>query len=127
VLPKGTTTIPQITSVTKTNSLASHVTTQASAIPGDATIVTSRWNRYCKIYGVFTLDASTACAGTSKEAFEGAYSAGYNYNFVTNGTDVVITFELLDDKTGFSPQVYFQAPDQFIPMSNPSGQIYKAT
>jgi hypothetical protein len=41
---------------------------------------------------------------------------------------VVITFELLDtDKTGFSPQVYFQAPDQFIPMSNPSGQIYKAT
>jgi hypothetical protein len=38
--------------------------------------------------------------GTSKEAFEGAYSAGYNYNFVTNGTDVVITFELLDtDKT----------------------------
>jgi hypothetical protein len=31
------------------------------------------------------------------------------------------------DKTGFSPQVYFQAPDQFIPMSNPSGQIYKAT
>jgi hypothetical protein len=31
------------------------------------------------------------------------------------------------DKTGFSPQVYFQAPDQFIPMSNPSGQVYKAT
>jgi hypothetical protein len=49
----------------------------------------------------FTLDASTACR-TSKEAFEGAYSAGYNYNFVTNGTDVVITFELLDTdkKTG---------------------------
>jgi hypothetical protein len=47
-------------------------------------------------------------------------------NFVTNGTDVVITFELLEIKR-FSPQVYFQAPDQFIPMSNPSGQIYKAT
>jgi hypothetical protein len=36
---------------------------------------------------------------------------------------VVITFELLDTEKGFSPQVYFQA-DQFIPMSNPSGQIY---
>jgi hypothetical protein len=33
----------------------------------------------------------------------------------------------LDTDVGFSPQVYFQAPDQFIPMSNPSGQIYKAT
>jgi hypothetical protein len=130
VLPKGTTTIPQVTSVTKTNGSATHVTTQASALPGDATVdVTSQDGTVTARYTVsFTLDASTACTGTSKEAFEGAYSAGYNYNFVTNGTDVVITFELLDtDKTGFSPQVYFQSPDQFIPMSNPSGQVYKAT
>jgi hypothetical protein len=130
VLPKGTTTIPQVTSVTKTNGSASHVTTQASALPGDATVVvTSQDGTVTSKYTVsFTLDASTACTGTSTEAFEGAYSAGYNYNFVTNGTDVVITFELLDtDKTGFSPQVYFQSPDQFIPMSNPSGQVYKAT
>jgi hypothetical protein len=130
VLPKGTTTIPQITSVTKTNSLGSHVITQASALPGDAMVeVTSQDGTVTAKYTVsFTLDASTACAGTSTEAFEGSYSAGYKYNFVTSGPDVIITFELLDtDKAGFSPQVYFEAPPEFINMTNPSGQIYKAT
>lgn len=43
VLPKGTTTIPQITAVTKTNSSATHVITQALALPGGATVdVTSQ-------------------------------------------------------------------------------------
>ncbi|MFT6747398.1 MAG: hypothetical protein ACJAZ2_001750 [Glaciecola sp.] len=130
VLPKGTTTIPQITSVTKTNSSGSHVITQAAALPGDATVVvTSQDGSVTATYTVsFTVDASTACAGTSKEASEGTYSTGYKYNFVTSGTDVMITFELLDtDKAGFSPQVYFQAPEKFVNMTNPSGQIYKAT
>jgi hypothetical protein len=61
VLPKGTTTIPQITSVTKTNSLASHVNNSSIAIPGDATVVvTSQDGTVTAKYTVsFTLDAST--------------------------------------------------------------------
>jgi hypothetical protein len=36
-------------------------------------------------------------------------------------------FELLDTDKRALVLRYFQAPDKFIPMSNPSGQIYKAT
>jgi hypothetical protein len=75
----------------------------------------------------FTLDASTACAGTSKEALKERILL-YNYNFVTNGTDVVITFELLDtDKTYLVLRYIFRRQINLFLMSNPSGQIYKAT
>jgi beta-glucanase (GH16 family) len=36
------------------------------------------------------------CSGTSASALEGSFSLGYNYTFETAGTDVKITFELLD-------------------------------
>jgi hypothetical protein len=45
-------------------------------------------------------NTSTDCTGTASEASQGTFSAGYNYSFVTTGTDVAISFEMLDDKTG---------------------------
>jgi hypothetical protein len=126
VLPKGTTTIPQISSVTKTNSLASAVITQAPALPGDATVVvTSQDASTTKTYTVsFSVDTNTPCAGLSTEALEGTFSVGYNYSFVTSGADVLVTFEILDtDKPGLNPQLYI-APSTFLNMVNPSGQTY---
>src|SRR5690606_7768301 len=45
---------------------------------------------------------SAECSGTSTEAGEGTFDTGYRYSFKTaeNGKDVVIEFELLDDKVG---------------------------
>jgi hypothetical protein len=132
VLPKGTTTIPQITSATKSESGASTVITQAAQLPGDATVVvTSEDTSTQKTYTIsFSVDTNTACAGNGSEAVEGTYSVGYNYNFETLETgnkDVKITFELLDsDKTGYVPQVFI-APSTFINMTLESGQIYTAT
>ncbi|PWJ42906.1 InlB B-repeat-containing protein [Sediminitomix flava] len=46
-------------------------------------------------------NSNTACNGVSTEVVEGdALSLGYNYNFVTTGTTVDVTFELLDEQVG---------------------------
>lgn len=47
-----------------------------------------------------TENTNTECAGTSTEASDGSFSAGYNYEFTTSGTDVTVSFELLDSKDG---------------------------
>ncbi|MFA5045029.1 MAG: glycosyl hydrolase [Paludibacter sp.] len=45
-------------------------------------------------------NTNTDCAGTTSVASQGNFSVGYNYTFQTSGTDVNISFELLDDKSG---------------------------
>lgn len=45
-------------------------------------------------------NTNTDCAGTASEASQGSFTVGYKYSFVTTGTDVAISFEILDDKTG---------------------------
>jgi hypothetical protein len=58
----------------------------------------------------------TDCSGFTDEASEGTYSTGINYAFTSSGTDVLVSFELLDtDKTGFSPQIHFP-PSTFVNM-----------
>jgi len=45
------------------------------------------------------VSTNTECAGTASNAQDGSFSVGYKYGFQTIGTDVKITFELLDPKT----------------------------
>ena len=72
------------------------------------------------------LNRLSTCSGTTTEATEGAFSVGLNYEFVTNGTDVTITFTLLDtDKAGLNPEL-FTAPSTFLPMSI-NGSTYSVT
>jgi endoglucanase Acf2 len=53
-----------------------------------------------------TANLNTDCAGTASEASQGTFSVGYKYGFVTTGTDVTVSFELLDDKTGVVAYVW---------------------
>ena len=72
------------------------------------------------------LNLISTCSGTSTEAAEGTFSQGLNYEFVTNGADVTITFVLLDtDKPGLNPELFI-APSTFTPMSN-NGTSYSVT
>jgi len=72
------------------------------------------------------LNRLSTCSGTTIEAAEGTFSQGLDYEFVTNGTDVVITFTLLDtDKAGLNPEL-FTAPSTFLPMSI-NGSTYSVT
>ena len=69
-------------------------------------------------------DTSTPCSGFSTQALEGTFSVGYNYSFVTSGSEVLVTFEILDtDKQGLSPQLFIE-PSTFLNMANPSGKTY---
>lgn len=68
------------------------------------------------------------CSGTSSIAQTGSFSIGYNYAFETLGTDVKITFELLDtDKVGVVAFLWKQTPFAETQMTNVSGTIFTKT
>lgn len=70
-----------------------------------------------------TLESTNnACNGTSAEPSQGSFSVGYNYSFSTSGTDVNISFELLDDKSDVMAYLW-NTTSGFVetPMSNKNG------
>ncbi len=68
------------------------------------------------------------CTGTDSQATQGSFSLGYKYAFETIGTDVKITFELLDtDKTGVVAYLWKQSPFSESQMTNVSGNIFTKT
>lgn len=77
------------------------------------------------------LNATTSsipqCAGTDSQASENSFTKGYNYNFQTIGTDVKITFELLDERIGVVAFLRRQSPFSETQMTNVSGQIFSHT
>ncbi|WP_139956880.1 T9SS type A sorting domain-containing protein [Flavicella sediminum] len=129
VLPKGTTSIPQITTATKSQSGANAVITQATQLPGDATVVvTSEDTNTVKTYTIsFSVDTNTPCEGNSTESQQGEFAVGYNYSFETLGNgDVRISFELLDDVEGIVGFLWEESPFSETGMTNTSGSIYSA-
>jgi beta-glucanase (GH16 family) len=67
------------------------------------------------------------CTGTDSQSSESSFIVGYKYNFQTIGTDVKITFELLDDKVGVVAFLRKQSPFTETQMTNVSGQIFTQT
>jgi endoglucanase Acf2 len=74
-----------------------------------------------------TANLNTECSGSSFEASEGTFSIGYKYSFVTTGTDVKITFELLDDKSGLNAYLWKKDPFAETKMTSVSGKIFTIT
>jgi endo-1,3(4)-beta-glucanase len=81
-----------------------------------------------------TLQASTLantnseCNGSESAATQGSFSVGYTYGFVTNGSNVTITFELLDsDKTDVAAYLWRQTPFSETAMSVISGNKFSKT
>ncbi|MEN8248866.1 MAG: glycosyl hydrolase [Bacteroidota bacterium] len=72
-------------------------------------------------------DTNTECSGSTFLAQLGSFDVGYNYNFETIGTDVKITFELLDEKEGVFAYLWKESPFSEISMSHVSGNIFTAT
>ena len=73
-------------------------------------------------------NTNTACAGTSSAAEQGSFSTGYTYAFETSGTNVTITFELLDsDKSDVVAYLWRQTPFAESPMNNTSGLTFSST
>jgi beta-glucanase (GH16 family) len=75
-----------------------------------------------------TTSGVSGCTGTSTSAQQGAFSIGYTHTFETIGTDVKITFEMLDtDKVGVVAYLWKQSPFTETPMTNVSGNIFTKT
>lgn len=74
--------------------------------------------------------AGSGCVEASKVALEGVFTVGYKTTFETIGTDVKITFELLDtDKSGVVAFLRKQgdSPSLETSMTNVSGNIFTKT
>lgn len=75
-----------------------------------------------------TTTAVLQCSGTDTQAQQGSFSLGYNYTFETIGTDVKITFELLDtNRVGVVAYLWKQSPFTEVQMTNVSGLIFTKT
>ena len=77
-------------------------------------------------------DSSTPCEGSSSDAQGGQFEIGYNYTFETlpSGTEVKITFELLDQGRGLAFINLWRNPTdgfEFTGMALVSGQKYEST
>lgn len=71
---------------------------------------------------------STGCSGIDTIATQGSFTTGYNYAFETLGTDVKITFSLLDtDKVGVVAYLWKQNPFSETQMTNVSGTTFTKT
>lgn len=71
---------------------------------------------------------TSGCTGTDIEAQQGSFSIGYNYAFETLGTDVKITFEMLDtDKVGVVAYLWRQTPFSEVQMTNVTGNKFTKT
>lgn len=75
-----------------------------------------------------TTTGTIGCSGTDTIATQGSFSTGYNFAFETIGTNVKITFELLDtDKVGVVAYLWKQSPFSEVQMTNVSGNTFTKT
>lgn len=73
-------------------------------------------------------NTNSECSGTSSDSIDGTFSTGYSYEFVTNGSNVTFTFELLDaEKTGVIAYLWRQTPFSETQMSLVSGKKFTKT
>ena len=75
-----------------------------------------------------TTTGTLGCSGSDTESQQGSFSTGYNYTFETIGTDVKITFQMLDtDKIGVVAYLWRQNPFTEYQMTNISGNTFTYT
>lgn len=74
-----------------------------------------------------TLDevGNTSCFGESDIATQGTITTGYTYSFETNGSDVIIEFELLDQKQDLLAYLWRESPFQETSMTKIEGQRFR--
>jgi endoglucanase Acf2 len=74
-----------------------------------------------------TIAPSMVCETTSTEASQGSFSLGYIATFETVGSNVTITFELLDDKSGVIAYLFKKSPFSETSMQNVGGKKFSFT
>jgi endoglucanase Acf2 len=73
------------------------------------------------------VNTNTECSGTSFEAAQGSFITGYNYSFRTVGTDVIVTFELLDTRSDLKGYAWTYNPNFAEVAMTGSGKVFTKT
>ena len=74
-----------------------------------------------------TISPLMSCTTTSTVAAQGSFTVGYKCTFETVGTDVTVTFEMLDEKSGVIAYLWKETPFGESAMTNVSGRIFSTT
>jgi len=74
-----------------------------------------------------TIAPLMSCTSTSTDAAQGSFTVGYKCTYETVGTDVNVTFELLDKQPGLIAYLWKETPFAESAMTNVSGNIFTAT
>lgn len=74
-----------------------------------------------------TISPIMLCTGTSTEASQGTFTDGYNWSYETVGTNVIVQFELIDNKPGVVAYLWQQNPFMEFPMTHVSGRLFTYT
>jgi len=74
-----------------------------------------------------TISPLMSCTTTSTVATQGSFTVGYKCTYETVGTDVTITFEMLDNKPGVIAYLWKETPFSESQMTNTSGNIFSTT
>jgi hypothetical protein len=74
-------------------------------------------------------NANAQCTESGTAAAEGTFTDGYTLTFETSGSDVVVTFALLDNRDGVVPYLWKESPFAEIGMAAVSGatKTWRAT
>jgi hypothetical protein len=67
------------------------------------------------------------CDAVFKDAQQGSFDLGYKAKFETSGTNVLVTFELLDQKDGVIAYLWRESPFAEYPMANQGGTVFQYT
>jgi len=74
-----------------------------------------------------TISPLMSCTTSSTVATQGSFAVGYKCTYETVGTNVTVTFELLDDKPGVIAYLWKESPFSESAMANVSGKIFSTT
>ena len=74
-----------------------------------------------------TISPVMSCTTTSQVATQGSFSVGYKCTYETVGTNVTVTFELLDNQPGLIAYLWKESPFAESQMTNVSGNIFSTT
>ena len=71
-----------------------------------------------------TESSNNACSGQRADSQQGAFQIGYNYWFSTQGNNVVLEFELLDNRSDVIAYIWRESPFQETQMNNSGGKRF---
>lgn len=69
---------------------------------------------------------NSSCSGESNISQQGTFNLGYTYNFKTEGNQVIIEFQLLDDRPDLIAYLWQKTPFTESPMSSVGPRTFRA-